>query len=203
MAANQKTKVNFWQVLAGGILKLIGWKIMGEFPEIPRYVLIGAPHTSNWDFPIAMLWMFASGVRFNWIGKESLFKGPLGSLFYRLGGIPVKRDRSHNFVEQIVTVFNRSERLIVAITPEGTRSKSPYWKSGFYYMAVGAGVPIVLGFIDFGRKEIGIGPMIEPCGDIKVDFADIREFYSQKSGLHPQKQGAIALRPAANNLETG
>jgi 1-acyl-sn-glycerol-3-phosphate acyltransferase len=181
--------------LARAIMKLIGWQILGEFPDLPKYVLVGAPHTSNWDFPLIMLWMFASGVRFNWIGKDTLFSGPLGPLYYKLGGIPVRRDRHYNFVDQIVDVFNSSERLIIAIAPEGTRGKTTYWKSGFYYMATGAGVPVVLGFIDFSRKQVGIGPTFEPSGDIHADFGELREFYAEKKGLYPQKQGTIRLHP--------
>jgi 1-acyl-sn-glycerol-3-phosphate acyltransferase len=191
---SQQSKRTFLQILAGGVLRLIGWQIVGEFPDLPKYVLVGAPHTSNWDFPIVMLWMFASGVRFNWLGKDTLFRGPLGPLFYRLGGIPVVRDRRTNLVDQIVRVFDRSKELIIAITPEGTRGKLPYWRSGFYYMALKARVPIALGFIDFGRKQIGNGLVLQPSGDIQADFAILREFYGDKRGLHPQKQGAIELR---------
>jgi 1-acyl-sn-glycerol-3-phosphate acyltransferase len=191
----RKPRRSFYQILAGGILQIIGWKIVGEFPDLPKYVLVGAPHTSNWDFPVFILWMFASGVRLHWLGKDTLFESPLRSLYYRLGGIPVARDRSTNLVDQIVAVFERSEELVIAVAPEGTRSKSPYWKSGFYYMALGAGVPISLGFIDYGHKQIGNGPLLNPSGDIQADFVILREFYSDKRGLHPEKQGAIELRP--------
>lgn len=202
----EKTRSNcsdsFISRIAAGFLKILGWQIMGVFPDYTKYVLVGAPHTSNWDFPVAMLWMIACGKRFNWIGKDSLFTSPLGPIYRRLGGVPVRRDSSYNFVDQIVDEFNRSERLIIAITPEGTRSKTPYWKSGFYFMALGAQVPIVLGFIDFGNKQIGIGPTIQPSGNIQEDFIHLREFYGTIKGLYPDKQGAIILRPETDEAET-
>jgi 1-acyl-sn-glycerol-3-phosphate acyltransferase len=141
-------KITFSQFLAQAILKLVGWEATGSFPNISKFILVGAPHTSNWDFPLAMLLMFAKGVRFNWIGKASLFRWPIGGLFHRLGGIPVKRDLTNNFVQQIVETFEQSTHLIIAISPEGTRSLVKRWKTGFYYMSVGAKVPLVLGFID-------------------------------------------------------
>jgi 1-acyl-sn-glycerol-3-phosphate acyltransferase len=143
-----------------------------------------------------MLLMYASRVRFHWIGKASLFKGPLAGLFRRLRGIPVRRDQNKNFVTQIVDIFNQSERLIIAIAPEGTRKKSTYWKTGFYYMALGAQVPVVLGFVDYLRKQVGVGPVLHPTGDIQIDFAQISAFYAEKVGLHPKKQGVIEIHPA-------
>jgi 1-acyl-sn-glycerol-3-phosphate acyltransferase len=181
------------QFLANGILKLIGWRVVGVFPDIPKFVLVGAPHTSNWDFPLALLLMYATGVRFKWIGKDSLFRPPFDKLFRRLGGIPVRRDRSSNFVSQIIEAFDRSKRLIIAIAPEGTRSKIAYWKTGFYYMALGAKVPLVLGFIDYGRRQVGVGPFFYPSGDIRSDFCRLRDFYADITGLYPEKQGAIEI----------
>jgi 1-acyl-sn-glycerol-3-phosphate acyltransferase len=185
----------FSQFLAKIVLKTIGWQVVGNFPDIPKFVLVGAPHTSNWDFLLAMLLMYASGVRFNWIGKASLFRPPYGGFFRRLGGVPVWRERRNNFVSQIVEAFERSKRLIIAIAPEGTRSKIPYWKTGFYYMALGAKVPLVLGFIDYGRRQVGVGPLFKPSGDIRADFACLRDFYADKTGLYPEKQSAVAISP--------
>jgi 1-acyl-sn-glycerol-3-phosphate acyltransferase len=181
------------QFLANGILKLIGWRVVGVFPDIPKFVLVGAPHTSNWDFPLALLLMYATGVRFKWIGKDSLFRPPFDKLFRRLGGIPVRRDRSSNFVSQIIEAFDHSKRLIIAIAPEGTRSKIAYWKTGFYYMALGAKVPLVLGFIDYGRRQVGVGPFFYPSGNIRSDFCRLRDFYADITGLYPEKQGAIEI----------
>ncbi len=188
-------KPTFSQLLARAILKVVGWQVVGNFPNIPKFVMLGAPHTSNWDFPLAMLLMFSTGVRFRWIGKASLFRAPFGAFFRRLGGIPVRRESSTNMVAQVVEIFKKAERLIIAIAPEGTRSKSPYWKTGFYYMAMGAEVPIVLGFVDYRLKQVGIGPVLYPSGDIQADFLELRNFYGSKTGLYPEKQGAIELRP--------
>lgn len=188
-------KTTFSQALAKAILRLIGWQLVGSFPDLPKFVMVGAPHTSNWDFPLAMLLMYACGVRFHWIGKASLFRPPLGGLFRRLRGIPIHRDRKENVVAQIVEAFEDSKDLKIAIAPEGTRSHTPYWKTGFYYMALGARVPILLAFVDYPRRQVGVGPLLHPSGDIQADFAHLREFYSEKVGLYPKKQGAIEIRP--------
>jgi 1-acyl-sn-glycerol-3-phosphate acyltransferase len=192
---SETTQFTFSQALARAVLGILGWRVVGSFPDLPKYVLVGAPHTTNWDFPFTMLWMFAGGVRFNWIAKASLFENPLGWVFRRLGGIPVWRERKANFVSQIVQAFEKASRLIIVISPEGTRSKTSYWKTGFYYMALGAKVPIVMGYIDYRLKEIGIGPTLHPSGDIHMDFTHLREFYASKTGLYPNKQGLIEVKP--------
>ena len=184
-------KITFSQRLARAILRLFGWELTGRFPDLPKYVLVGAPHTSNWDFPLAMLLMFGGGVRFNWIGKSSLFRWPFGGFFRSMGGIPVRRERTTNFVGQIVEAFDRSARLIIAIAPEGTRSMATRWKTGFYYMAMGAQVPLVLGFVDYRRRQVGVGPVIYPSADIEETFAQLRAFYADKTGKYPHKQGQI------------
>jgi len=184
-------KLTFSQLLAQAILRLVGWEATGSFPNISKYILVGAPHTSNWDFPLTMLLMFAKGVRFNWVAKQSLFRWPFKSLFHRLGGIPVKRDRANNFVGQIVEAFERSSHLIIAISPEGTRSLVTRWKTGFYYMAVGAKVPLVLGFVDYKLRQVGVGPVVYPSNDIEETFAQLRHFYADKTGKYPHKQGEI------------
>lgn len=188
-------KHGFSASICYGILRLLGWQMAGAFPDSPKFIMVGAPHTSNWDFFYAMLFKYASGLHFKWIGKASLFKPPFGSLFMRLGGIPVWREKKSNFVSQISELFDRSEKLVIAIAPEGTRQQTAYWKSGFYYMAVGARVPIVLGFVDYARKQVGLGPELHPTGDIQADFKQIQAFYSDKRGAHPANQNPIALQP--------
>jgi 1-acyl-sn-glycerol-3-phosphate acyltransferase len=187
----------FGQKVARFILRLLGWRISGEPPKLSKYILVGAPHTSNWDFIYTMLFMVGSGVRFNWVGKASLFKKPFGAIFLGLGGIPVLRDRSTNFVSQIVKAFEQKAQMVIAIAPEGTRSLVTYWKTGFYYMALGAKVPIVMGFVDYKEKEVGFGPLLHPSGDIEADFALLRQFYSTKWGKFPEKQGKIEIKPAS------
>ena len=181
------------QSFASSVLRAGGWKTPLTYPPAPKYVLIGAPHTSNWDFFYFLLLKFSIDLKLNWIGKASLFRWPVGFLMRRLGGIPVERSSSNDFVTQIVESFNKVNRLIVTIAPEGTRSKAEYWKTGFYYIALGAGVPISLGYIDYQTKEVGIGPYFFPTGDIQADFLKIKEFYASKRGKHPERQGKIRL----------
>ncbi len=195
--SESQTRSPFSQTLSKWIMKLVGWQILGEQPAFRRYVLIGAPHTSNWDFMVAMLLKYSLQMRFHFIGKASLFRGPMGSLMRRLGGIPVRRGSRSNFVAQIVAAFEEHEDLIIVIAPEGTRSKSPYWKTGFYYIALGAGVPVAMAYLDYKNKVVGFGPSFVPTGDIQADFAIISKFYADKSGKYPDKQGAIELRPSS------
>lgn len=167
------------------ILRLIGWRVVGSVPERSRYVLIGAPHTSNWDFVLMLLAMLKVGMDPHWLGKKNLFAFPFGGFMRWLGGIPVDRSKSNNLVDQLVEQFGRRDELILLIPPEGTRAKVERWKSGFYYVAQGAGVPILLGFIDSSRKEMGFGPLFHPTGDYDADLVRIREFYADKRGIRP------------------
>lgn len=182
------------RTLARMILRLKFWKLDVTVPAFSKYVLIGAPHTSNWDFIYFLLLMHAAGIRLHWIAKDSLFRWPSGGLMRWLGGIPVDRRSKNNFVLQIVEVFNKAENMVIAISPEGTRGKTHYWKTGFYYIASGAGVPIAFGFIDYARKVLGIGPTLLPSGDIQADFIQIQAFYADKQGRYPDQQGKVSLQ---------
>jgi len=173
--------------LARSILWLTGWRIVGGVPAVPKYVLIAAPHTSNWDFPVALMVCFALRLRVYWMGKASLFPPLLGAVMRWLGGIPVNRARSGNLVQATVDAYNSNQRLIVIVPPEGTRSKVTQWKTGFYYIALGAGVPIALGYLDFSRKEAGLSRMFEPTGDIAADMVEIQAFYAGFTGKNPGK----------------
>lgn len=185
----------FSQVVSEGLLHLSRWRVLGHFPDLPKYIVVGAPHTTNWDFYYLLLVKGVTGVDLRWIGKDSLFRWPLGSLMKWSGGIPVNRRSRNNFVDQMVDLFSQYDSLALSLTPEGTRSKVNYWKTGFYHMAVGAQVPIVLVAIDYPSRTIEIGPLLIPSGDIECDFGIIRKFYDGKSGKYPAKQGAIQLRP--------
>ncbi|TBH17432.1 lysophospholipid acyltransferase family protein [Thermus thermamylovorans] len=182
------------RALAGWVLRGLGWRYHMPPPPSKKYVLVGAPHTSNWDFAVGLLALWALGIRARWLGKKELFRPPLGWLLRLLGGIPVDRSRRNNLVEGVAAIFQREEEIAILITPEGTRGKAPYWRTGFYYMALGAGVPIALGYADFRRKEVGIGGYLWPTGDLRRDFAAIRAFYGDKVGLRPEKQGPVRLR---------
>lgn len=164
------------------LLRAAGWRLEGEFPRDAKYVLIGAPHTSNWDFPVTLGLCFAARSKIYWIGKSSLFRGPMGPIMRWLGGVPVDRSRSNSLVEQVVDVYRRSDRLVIAIAPEGTRRQVDEWKTGFYHIAVGAGVPIALAYLDYRRKVGGFGPMFQPTGDIDTDLPRIRAFYAGITG---------------------
>lgn len=174
--------------LAIVMLKLTGWKLKGKMPNLPKYVLIAAPHTSNWDFPVTMGIFFAARANVYWMGKDTLFKGPMGPIMRWLGGIAVDRRKANNLVQQIVDVYNANERLVITIPPEGTRKKVAYWKTGFYHIAVGAGIPIVLGYLDFARKEGGFGPVFYPTGDVEKDMLSIQAFYRGVTGKNPAGQ---------------
>ncbi|KJV33626.1 glycerol acyltransferase [Aquitalea magnusonii] len=170
------------------LLRLRGWRIAGQFPDLPKYVLIAAPHTSNWDFPLTLGVCFALRAKLYWMGKHTLFWGPMGPIMRWLGGIPVRRSRSNSLVQQMVEVYQRSDKLVVAIPPEGTRQRVKEWKTGFYHIACGAQVPVVLTYMDYARKECGFGPVFYPCGDIEADMPRIRAFYQDKTGKYPDQQ---------------
>ena len=167
------------------ILGLAGWRIEGCLPPVPKFVLVGAPHTSNWDLPFTLLMAFGLRARIHWLGKAAIFRRPFRGFFQWLGGIPVDRSQSDNLVEQSIQQFQRNEQLILTIAPAGTRRHVIKWKSGFYHIACGASVPIVLGFLDYRRKVGGIGPVIYPTGNIAADMEIIRAFYDSVTGKNP------------------
>ena len=169
------------------ILSLAGWRTEGQLPSNPKFVLVGAPHTSNWDLPYTLLTAFALRAPIHWMGKEAIFRRPFKGFFKWLGGIPVRRSQSHNLVEQSIQQFNRNDQLILTIAPAGTRKRVIRWKTGFYHIACGAGVPIVLGFMDYRRKAGGIGPMVHPTGNMEADMETIKDFYDGVTGKHPAR----------------
>ena len=168
-------------------LRLAGWKLQGNPPEVNKYVIIGVPHTSNWDFPLALAIAFVYRFDMHWMGKESLFEGWRRPFMQWLGGIPVDRSSANNVVSQTIELFNKNKHLVVTITPEGTRSKVKKWKAGFYFIAVGAQVPIALGFLDYKRKTGGFLPTFYPTGDKEKDIAEIRAYYAGVSGKYSGK----------------
>ncbi|RRJ83803.1 lysophospholipid acyltransferase family protein [Aestuariirhabdus litorea] len=169
------------------LFKLTGWTLKGAPPKERKFVLIAVPHTSNWDFPLTIGLAFLFGFKIFWMGKASLFRGPAGPIMKWLGGIPIDRSKANNVVEQVVEAFNQTDELVVTIPPEGTRSRVDQWKTGFYHIASGAGVPIALGFLDYATKTGGFGPTFYPSGDIDKDIAEIRQFYADKIGKHSDR----------------
>ena len=180
--------------LSRWILKIMGWHIINELPDDEKYMLIVAPHTSNWDFIYGVMAKSAVGLKVNFLGKDTLFKGPLGWWFRALGGIPVKRDQKLNMVDQMVQQFVQRKNLILTMSPEGTRGRLDYWKSGFYHIACGAGVPIVMATLNFGEKQIKLGGRFMPEGDVVNDMERIRAFYTGIDGKKPENQGPIRLK---------
>jgi len=176
------------------LLKLLGWTVSADYPDTERYVLIVAPHTSNWDFVIGLLANWALRLDVRYIGKHTLFYWPWGWIFRALGGEPVRRGQSADLIRQVARLFETSERLVFALAPEGTRSKTDHWKTGFYYIARAARVPIAMGYLDFGRKEAGVGGAFFPGEDMEADFERIREFYKGRLGKHPEKASLIRAR---------
>ena len=168
-------------------LKVLGWRVEGRIPDVPKCVMIAAPHTSNWDFVYTLYVSFALRMKVSLMGKKELFRFPFGPVFRWLGVIPVDRSRSSNTVARMARLFAENETLILIVPPSGTRKKVMYWKSGFYHIAREAGVPIALGFLDYGRKAGGIGPLLWPTGNIEADMGLIRSFYADICGKYPEK----------------
>jgi 1-acyl-sn-glycerol-3-phosphate acyltransferase len=167
-----------------------GWRVVGEMPDIPRFVLIVAPHTSNWDFlhGLGAKGVLRLGARF--LGKHTLFRGPAGAFLRWLGGIPVDRRAAHGIVGESVRAFADAEQLCLVLTPEGTRSYVKEWKSGFFRIAMGAGVPILLVKFDYRSKSIELGPLFHPTGDYARDLQVIQREYRREMARRPELYGA-------------
>lgn len=185
------------QIISRFILWLMGWRIIGNIPsDIKKCVILAAPHTSNMDFFIGRLAYWSLAVPVKFLIKKEAFQNPLGFLVKNMGGIPVDRKKSTNLVDQVADLFKDYEVLNVIITPEGTRKLVTNWKKGFYYIALRANVPIVMGFVDYKSKVGGFGPVIYPSGDFDADFKQIEDFYRTKSARFPKM---FSLSPE-NNL---
>ena len=172
------------RVVSRATLRLTGWTIEGSLPaHAAKSVLIAAPHTSNWDLPYTLMLAFSLHLRVYWMGKQSLFRAPFGGVMRWLGGIPVNREQSSNLVASSAQAMRAAKGpMQLIVPPEGTRGKTRHWKTGFYFIAQEAGVPIVLAFVDYGRKVGGLGPGFEPTGDLERDMADIKAFYAPIKG---------------------
>lgn len=187
------------QPLTSAALKLTGWRIEGPLPTSPKAVIVVYPHTSNWDGPLGL----AAGYAYRVLGdrwphgfmiKIEWTRGPLGPLVRALGGIGIDRSTSVNAVEQMSAIFKSRERLLLAITPEGTRRYRGYWRSGFYQIALRAGVPVILGSLDYPRKVACISPEMTMTGNVQHDLDRIRGFYAGVQGRIPANQAPIRFR---------
>lgn len=180
------------RALAALWLRLAGWTVEGRLPEgAERCVLIGAPHTSNWDLPNALMIALVLRLNLCWMGKAGIFRRPFGGVMRWFGGLPVDRSRSHNLVSASVQALREADGpWQLGVAPEGTRSRADRWKTGFYFIALEAGVPVVPAYMDYGRKRSGLGPAFHPTGDIDADLPRMRAFFAGMRGRNPDQFAA-------------
>ena len=176
------------------IMWIVGWKVTGKLPEDKKFVLIGEPHTSNWDFLLMFGAAYSLRLNVSWLGKDSIFKKPFGTIMKWFGGIPIDRRAKHDLVSKTAELFNESESLVIVIGPSGTRSKREYWKSGFYWIAHTADIPVLCGYLDFVNKIVHVGLSFTPTGDMKKDMDQVRKFYKNIHGKHPELETDIRLK---------
>ena len=172
----------FTRALGRILMTLAGWRFEGGFPDLPKFVIVVAPHTSNWDFLVGMRALFALGLRTSFIAKHTLFRGAAGAWLRHMGGIAVNRAAPHGVVDEVVTRFRERERFLVALTPSGTRRLDAPWRMGFYHFALGASVPIVPVAFDYAARLIRIGAPLALAGDLEQDLAPLRRFYTGVQG---------------------
>ncbi len=182
------------------VLSLAGWKVNGHPPKVPKYLLIAAPHTTNWDFVFGLAAIFYLKLNLNWFAKDSLFVGPAGWILRKWGGIALDRKNRSNTVSFVVNEFASRDSLAIGLAPEGTRSFTTHWKSGFYHMALEAGVPLALAFFDYEKKEVGVGMVLNLTGNINADMEKIRTFYADKRGKYSQHAGPVQLREETSKV---
>ncbi|WP_105169068.1 1-acyl-sn-glycerol-3-phosphate acyltransferase [Pseudoalteromonas sp. T1lg23B] len=169
------------------MLRILGWRISGEFPQYSKFVAAVAPHTSNWDFFVAISVKLSLGIEIKFLGKHSIFVGPIGWLLKKMGGIPVERSHAHGMVAQISEVFSHSDALILGIAPEGTRKKTPKWKTGFLHIAKSAKVPVVPMALDYSKKEFVIMPAQHIHGDIEQELQRFCKLFDKAMAKYPQQ----------------
>lgn len=170
------------------LMRRFGWRVEGALPDIPKFVLIGAPHTSNWDFILFLGLMFYLRANVHFMGKAELFRFPIGWFFRYCGGIPVERKKATGLVDQMVKASNESEKFVLTIAPEGTRHQVVEWKRGFYHIAKTAGIPIVMAVVDGRHKTVRIGRVFHPTDDIEADMKSIQEVFAGVTGINPRRK---------------
>ncbi len=178
---------------AAAALRLAGWRVVLAEPVPAKCVVVFYPHTSNWDFPWGLFAKWLVGIHFRWVAKHTLFAGPAGALFRRWGGIPIDRRAPSGFIETMRRAFDEAEAFHLVITPEGTRSRVERWKSGFWHLARAAKVPVALGFIDYARREVGVGGYVELSDDPAADMARLAAFYADKRAYDPARAGRVTM----------
>jgi len=190
-----RTPRSIKRALGKAWLAAFGWSVDDGASGVPKGVLIAAPHTSNWDLPFMLAISYVLDIEVHWLGKHTLFSPPLGPLLKRLGGIPIDRRTRQDAVSAGVEALRARPSMLLAVPPEGTRAKSSHWKTGFYWIARGADVPILFGYLDYGKKRGGIARAFHPTGDIVADMAVLRDFYAEVTGKYPDQASDIVLRP--------
>jgi 1-acyl-sn-glycerol-3-phosphate acyltransferase len=183
--------------LAFRLLTALDWDFRGRIPPLPKLVVAGAPHTSNWDFVVFLAALHAYGIRVRFMAKHTLFRWPFGYLFRALGGIPVDRNRPGGVTEQVSRIFDASTELILVIAPEGTRRAAPFWRSGFLSIAAATGSPIVFASVDYPRRQVSLSPAIPYDGDATALMDVARGFYEGKRGLRRHGRGPVRLEEEA------
>lgn len=169
-------------------MRLLGWHVEGKLPDLPKFVLIGAPHTSNWDFLLFLGVIFHLKANVKFMGKAELFRNPFGWFFYWCGGVPVDRKKSQGLVEQMVDVCEKSDTFILTIAPEGTRHKVSEWKMGFYHIAKNTGIPVVMAVIDGAKKTVRVEQVFQLTENMEEDLKTIKGFFAGKVGINPKKK---------------
>lgn len=189
--AHSSGLIKYW--IGRLFMAIFGWGVSGELPADKKFVLIGAPHTSNWDFFLGLATIFIFRLKSPWLAKNAIFIWPVGILLRALGGIPVDRKNPHGVVGQMVNTLIQSDQQVIMLAPSGTRKKMPNWRSGFYQIAYQANVPIVCGYLDFKTKQAHLGLSLLPTGDVKKDMDRIRDFYKDVHAKYPEMATPVRL----------
>lgn len=184
----------FSQRIGYAFATLIGWKVSVTEPTPAKCVIVGAFHTSGWDLALTLILKLSTGLPFRFVVKSDLVHGLQGRILRRMGAVPVDRTTSQDFVAQVAAAFAENETFMIAISPEGSRNQEHFWRTGFYYIAHTANVPVVFGYGDYRRKIVGLGPLLWPSGDIEADFEIIRTFYAGVTAKYPENQGDVRTR---------
>ena len=166
------------------LMRLSGWQFEGTLPDVPKVVIVVAPHTTNWDFAIGVMVLWALDIKISFLGKHTLFRGLFGRWMRSIGGIPVNRASTHGMVGDAVEAFRTSARMVLALAPEGTRQLDKGFRMGFLHIAHGAGVPVLLAYFDFSRKVVGFGPLMHTSGDVSADLATVLNYYRPIRGKY-------------------
>ena len=175
------------QVIANSLFRVSGWRITGEIPDEKKFIIVVAPHTSNWDFILGLITLFSLKMEIHWMGKHTIFRKPFAGLMKWLGGIPINRTSASGVVNETVTAYKEKEKLIITIAPEGTRQKVDKWKMGFYFIARKAEIPIVIAKLDYGTRHIEFGPTIELTNDRDGDIQQIRDCFNDVTPRHTDR----------------